>query len=49
MKQYAYIKALPNWQGLLTDCVHPRDELYAVKASREADILAAVLATMRQV
>lgn len=49
VKQYAYIKALPNWQGLLTDCVHPRDELYAVKASREADILAAVLATMRQV
>jgi acyl-CoA thioesterase-1 len=25
VKQYDAIKALPNWQAMLTDCVHPGD------------------------
>jgi lysophospholipase L1-like esterase len=44
VKQYDAIKALPNWQALLTDCVHPGDELYAFKAAREAEALAQILA-----
>jgi len=43
VKQYDAIKALPNWQALLTDCVHPGDELYAFKAVREAQVLAQVI------
>jgi lysophospholipase L1-like esterase len=45
VKQYDAIKALPNWQALLTDCVHPGDELYAFKAAREAEALAQVIRT----
>jgi lysophospholipase L1-like esterase len=46
VKQYDAIKALPNWQALLTDCVHPGDELYAFKAAREAEVLAQVIRSM---
>lgn len=37
--QYDYIASLPNWQSMLTDCLHPNDALYAVKAQREAAVL----------
>lgn len=43
VKQYDAIKALPGWQSMLTDCVHPNDALYAFKAGREADQLAQVI------
>jgi len=46
VKQYDAIKALPNWQALLTDCVHPGDQLYAFKAAREAEALAQVIQSM---
>lgn len=39
IKQYDYILSLPNWQSMLTDCVHPNDALYAIKAQREAQVL----------
>lgn len=44
--QYDYIKALPNWQGMLSDCIHPLDALYAVKAQREYDVLAPIVASL---
>jgi lysophospholipase L1-like esterase len=43
VKQYDAVKALPNWQAMLTDCVHPNDALYAFKAGREAEVLAQVI------
>lgn len=43
VKQYDAIKALPGWQSMLTDCVHPDDALYAFKAGREAEALAQVI------
>jgi lysophospholipase L1-like esterase len=43
VKQYDAIKALPGWQSMLTDCVHPNDALYAFKAGREAEALAQVI------
>lgn len=43
VKQYDAVKALPNWQAMLTDCVHPNDALYAFKAGREAEALAQVI------
>jgi hypothetical protein len=44
--QYDYIKSLPNWQGMLSDCIHPLDPLYAIKAQREYDVLAPIVATL---
>jgi lysophospholipase L1-like esterase len=46
VKQYEAIKALPGWQAMLTDCVHPGDALYAFKAAREAEVLAQVIRTL---
>jgi lysophospholipase L1-like esterase len=46
VKQYDAIKALPNWQAMTPDCVHPGDALYAFKASREAELLAQVVRTL---
>lgn len=34
--QYDAIRALPNWQANLPDCVHPNADLYRFKAQREA-------------
>jgi lysophospholipase L1-like esterase len=47
VKQYDAIKALPDWQAMLPDCVHPGDALYAVKAAREAEVLAQVIRALR--
>lgn len=44
--QYDYIKSLPNWQGMLTDCKHPNDALYAVKAQREYSALAPLVSSL---
>ena len=46
VKQYDAIRALPDWQAMLPDCVHPDDALYAFKAAREAAALAEVIRTM---
>jgi lysophospholipase L1-like esterase len=43
VKQYDAIKALPNWQAMTPDCVHPGDALYAFKAAREAEVLVQVI------
>ncbi|MFM0405218.1 SGNH/GDSL hydrolase family protein [Paraburkholderia dipogonis] len=37
--QYDYIKSLPGWEAMLTDCVHPTDALYQIKAQREYAVL----------
>jgi lysophospholipase L1-like esterase len=37
--QYDYIKSLPAWETMLTDCVHPTDALYQIKAQREYAVL----------
>jgi hypothetical protein len=44
--QYDYIKSLPNWQAMLSDCVHPLDSLYEIKAQREYNIIAPIVASM---
>jgi hypothetical protein len=40
VSQYKYIKALPNWQSMLSDCVHPSDQLYKLKSQRQAYAIA---------
>jgi lysophospholipase L1-like esterase len=47
VSQYEYIKALPNWQGMMPDCIHPNDALYAIKASREAAVIGPIVEKMQ--
>ncbi|ASW00127.1 SGNH/GDSL hydrolase family protein [Paraburkholderia aromaticivorans] len=46
--QYDYIKSLPNWQAMLTDCVHPYDSLYQIKTQREYAMLQPIVAKLLQ-
>jgi lysophospholipase L1-like esterase len=43
IKQYDYIKSLPTWQSLLSDCIHPTPSLYQIKGQREAQVLASLI------
>lgn len=43
IQQWDYILSMPNWQKMLRDCVHPTDELYKIKAQREATTLAPIV------
>jgi acyl-CoA thioesterase I len=45
--QYDYIASLPNWQGMLMDCIHPNDDLYQIKGQREADQLAGMVQSLQ--
>jgi acyl-CoA thioesterase-1 len=47
IEQYDYIKSLPNWKSMMTDCLHPGAALYAIKGQREYDALAPLVAKMR--
>lgn len=42
--QYNYILSLPNWKSMLTDGIHPNDDLYALKAYREATVIVPIVA-----
>lgn len=45
--QYQYILSLTNWQSLMSaDGAHPLDALYAIKAQREADVIAPIVASL---
>jgi len=43
---YGIISAMPNWQAMLSDCLHPNDALYAIKAKNEADVLAPIVKSL---
>jgi lysophospholipase L1-like esterase len=44
--QYDYLKSLPDWQSMLTDCIHPTDAMYAIKGQREAEVLKPLVTSM---
>lgn len=46
VKQYDYILSLPNWQSHLGACFYPDDWLYAIKAQREAAVLAPLVQSL---
>jgi lysophospholipase L1-like esterase len=48
IQQYAHIQSLPDWQGMMSDCVHPRPALYEIKGQREAAILAPLIRSLEQ-
>lgn len=47
IKQYDYIRTLPNWQSMLVDNLHPSPQLYTIKAQREYDVLAPIVKGMQ--
>lgn len=44
--QYDAIKAMPNWQAMLVDCVHPNQALYTIKGQREANVVGPLLSAV---
>ncbi|WP_257030475.1 SGNH/GDSL hydrolase family protein [Paraburkholderia bryophila] len=44
--QYSYLLSLPNWQGMLSDCMHPKPEMYEIKGKREAQIIGPIAASL---
>ncbi|MBU9316521.1 SGNH/GDSL hydrolase family protein [Burkholderia multivorans] len=47
IKQYDYILSLPNWQSMLSDGTHPTNELYKIKAQRQADVLEPIVRSLQ--
>lgn len=47
IQQFQPIQQIQGWQSMLSDGVHPSPSLYAVKAQREADAMAAVITASR--
>ncbi|MCA8389266.1 SGNH/GDSL hydrolase family protein [Burkholderia multivorans] len=47
VKQYDYILSLPNWQSMLSDGTHPTNELYKIKAQRQADVLEPIVRSLQ--
>ncbi|WP_284504743.1 SGNH/GDSL hydrolase family protein [Caballeronia sp. INDeC2] len=39
VKNYEYLLSLPNWQDMLSDCIHPRGEMYKIEAQRMAAVI----------
>ncbi len=40
IEQHNFIYAMPDWQAMLGDCVHPMDALYKVMGDRDATAMA---------
>lgn len=45
--QYTLIMAIPGWCSMLTDQMHPNDQLYAIKAQNLADVIAPIVKAMQ--
>lgn len=45
--QYDDIKAIPNWQKAVPDCVHPSDALYQYMGNRMDMVLAPIVSKLR--
>ncbi|MGN2247634.1 SGNH/GDSL hydrolase family protein [Frateuria sp. GZRR35] len=41
--QYWSIVSMPNWQDMLSDCTHPKDELYRIKAQNAYKVLKPII------
>ena len=41
--EYDYIQTLTGWKSMLTDCAHPNDALYGIKARRTFDTIAPIV------
>lgn len=41
--QYDYIQSIPGWKAMLSDCEHPGDQLYGIKAKQTFNVLAPIV------
>lgn len=41
------IQAMSNWQSMLTDCLHPDDALYTIKANQEFTVLSPLVKSLQ--
>lgn len=41
--QYDYIQTIPSWKSMLSDCVHPTDQLYRIKAEQTFSVLSPLI------
>ncbi|WP_185634051.1 SGNH/GDSL hydrolase family protein [Burkholderia stagnalis] len=46
VSEFDVIQAIPNWQSLLTDCLHPSDALYQKKAELEFPAVASAVGSL---
>lgn len=46
--QYDAILAMPNWQGMLGDCLHPKDDLYQIMSQKDADGVLPIVAQLEK-
>lgn len=44
--EYDYIQTIPNWKNMLTDCAHPNDQLYGIKANQTLKVIIPILDSM---
>ena len=44
--QHDYIQSRSDWMSLLSDCVHPTEALYELKAQKSLDVLAPIVETL---
>ena len=47
VENYWSQSAMPNWQSLLSDCTHPLDALYTIKAQNSYDVLSQIVADIQ--
>ncbi|WP_313494037.1 SGNH/GDSL hydrolase family protein [Stenotrophomonas sp.] len=45
--QYDFLQGIPNWKDLLSDCVHPGDQLYGIKAKQTFEVVAPIVDAIR--
>lgn len=45
--QYDYLQGIPGWKEMLSDCVHPDDQLYGLKARQTFDVVAPIIGADR--
>jgi hypothetical protein len=46
VKQYANVQALPNWQSHMNACLYPDEWMLSIKAQRQAEVLAPIVARL---
>lgn len=44
--QFEFDQTIPNWQSMLTDCAHPNDQLYSIKAKQTFIVLEPIVQSL---
>lgn len=44
--EYDYIQSIPNWKSMLTDCAHPNEALYGIKAKQTFNTISPIVQSL---